>query len=302
MRGRVALPLGVFYTVRMKLLREVLFDAKKNKQPLWHINVASYEQLEAVAQVSQKRNMPFLVGVSEGERTAWGVQRIADLVHMYRLEGVSLYLNADHTHSFEAIQQAVAAGFDEVLFDAGKLSLTENITKTKEVVDWVKSYNAQHGTDVLVEGELGYIGSSSVQLDSLPSDLSAHTTVEELQTFCSSTGVDLIAPAVGNVHGMLKGMPNPPLDMECIHALAAVSPIPLVLHGGSGTDKKQIKDALRAGVLIIHISTEVRVAWRNLLEQSLARHEGDIVPYHILPEVIAGLTQTIERIITDTTS
>ncbi|MCL5011810.1 MAG: class II fructose-bisphosphate aldolase [Patescibacteria group bacterium] len=283
----------------MKSLREVLSDAKKDQHPLLHINVGSYEQLEAVARVSQKRNIPLLVGVSEGERAAWGVKRIADLVRLYRSEGISLYLNADHTHSFEAIKQAVEAGFDEVLFDAGKLSLAENITKTKEVVDWVRGYSSAHNTDILVEGELGYIGSSSVQLDTLPLDLSTHTTVEELQTFCSHTGVDLVAPAVGNIHGMLKGSSNPPLDLERIHALVSASSVPLVLHGGSGTDKKQIRDALQAGVLITHISTEVRVAWRNALEQSLTQHAGDVVPYHILPEVIDALTQTIERIVTD---
>lgn len=277
----------------MKSLREILDDAQKTNQVLWHFNVASYEQLEAVARVSQNKNIPILVGVSEGEREAWGVGHIARLIQLYRAEGVQLFLNADHTHSFEKIQEAVQAGFDEVLFDAGKKELQDNISETKKVVAWVKEYNATQGTDVLVEGELGYIGASSVLLEALPSDVSANTTLTEAQEFCTQTGVDLYAPAVGNIHGMLQGQSNPPLDIERITELSKNISTPIVLHGGSGTPN--IAEAIRAGIRVVHISTELRIAWKEALVSSLAQHSHDIIPYHILPEVVLSLEKAIEE-------
>ncbi len=277
----------------MKSLREVLSDAQKDNHVVWHFNVSSYEHLEAIARVSRKRNIPILVGVSEGEREAWGTSHIAHLIQLYRAEGVQLFLNADHTHSFEKIQEAVEAGFDEVLFDAGKKDLAENISETKKVVAWVKDYNATHGTDVLVEGELGFIGSSSIILDTLPTDMSAHTTLVEAQEFCTQTGVDLYAPALGNVHGMLKEGVNPLLDIERITDLVKSVSLPIVLHGGSGTPN--IKEAIQAGVRVIHISTELRVAWKEGLTSSLLKHGDDIVPYHILPEVVMHIEKVVEE-------
>ncbi|MFA7202028.1 MAG: class II fructose-bisphosphate aldolase [Candidatus Paceibacterota bacterium] len=277
----------------MKSLREILVTAQKNNQIVWHFNVASYEQLEAVARVSQKRNMPFLVGVSEGERTAWGVHRIAHLIQLYRAEGIELFLNADHTHSLEKIQEAVSAGFDEVLFDAGKKNLAENILETKKVVAWVKEYNALHGTDVLVEGELGYIGSSSVLLHELPPDISTQTTLLEAQEFCAQTGVDLYAPALGNIHGILHTGVNPMLNIELLKNLTQNIATPMVLHGGSGTPN--LKEAMRLGVRVIHISTELRIAWREGFVSALAQHPQDIVPYHILPEVVSSIEKIIEE-------
>ena len=277
----------------MKSLRQVLIEAQQNNQVIWHFNVGSYEQLEAVANVSQKRNIPFIIGVSEGEREAWGVSQIAYLVRGYRDKGIPLYLNADHTHSFEKIQVAAQAGFDAVLFDAGKKDLAENISETKKVVDWIKEYNTMQGSDILVEGELGYIGSSSVMLESLPSDMSALTSIADAKMFYEQTGVDLYAPAVGNVHGVLKDGANPSLDIQRINELAKIIPVPMVLHGGSGTPN--IQEAIYAGVRVVHISTELRIAWRKGFESAFVQYPHEIIPYHIIPSVVRTIEHAIEE-------
>ncbi len=277
----------------MKSLRQVLAEAQKNNEVIWHFNVGSYEQLEAIARVSQKRNIPFIIGVSEGERDAWGISQIVYLIRGYRNRGVALYLNADHTHSFEKIQEAVVAGFDAVLFDAGKKDLTENIFETKKIVEWVKEYNTIHGSDVLVEGELGYIGSSSVMLESLPSDMSALTSIADAKMFCEQTGVDLYAPAVGNIHGILKNGTNPLLDIQRINELTKTISVPMVLHGGSGTPN--IKEAIQAGICVVHISTELRIAWRKGFESAFTQYPDEVVPYHIIPSVIQTIEHAIEE-------
>jgi len=254
--------------------------------------------LYGVARASKKYEVPVMVGVSEGERDFWGVARIVALVKQFRSEGVRMYLNADHTHSLERIREAVEAGFDEVLFDAGKEHIEENIADTKHVVEFVHSYNYQNGTDVLVEGELGYIGSGSVLLDSAPKGAALKeedfTTPQEASDFVSRTGVDMLAPAVGNLHGMFSHAPNPAINIPLVGSISKECGVPLVLHGGSGIQKSQIQEAIQEGITVVHISTELRVAWRKGLDLALLSHQKEIAPYKIFPDVEKSLQRIIE--------
>jgi fructose-bisphosphate aldolase class II len=67
--------------------------------------------------------------------------------------------------------------------------------------------------------------------------------------------------------------------------------VPLTLHGGSGTDDGDLRQAIAAGISIIHINTELRVAWRSGLEASLAAQPNQVVPYKILPLVVESVKQ-----------
>jgi fructose-bisphosphate aldolase, class II len=118
-----------------------------------------------------------------------------------------------------------------------------------------------------VEGELRFIGSSSSIHDKIPENMSAMTTPEEASEFVQRTGVDVLAPAVGTMHGMLKSMVNGQakkhVDLARVAAIKRATRIPLTLHGGSGTDDRGFLDAIEAGITIVHINTELRVAWRR---------------------------------------
>jgi fructose-bisphosphate aldolase class II len=284
----------------METLRNIISDAREHGVAVGHFNVSDVAQLNAVVSGMRSSDAPVVIGVSEGESGFWGVAQISALVRSLRkTHNIPLFLNADHTHSFEKIKEAVEAGFDAVLFDAGQDSLEDNIVKTKEVVAFVKEYNAQHGTDVLVEGELGYIGSSSKILESIPEGAAITpedmTGAEEAKRFVSETGVDLLAPAVGNIHGMFKNMPNPNIDIARIKELAEAVPAHLVLHGGSGINNEQFLQAISAGVAMVHVSTELRVAWRKGLNLSLLSKSNEITPYKIYPEVISEVQKVVEQ-------
>ncbi|MEK7089673.1 MAG: class II fructose-bisphosphate aldolase [Patescibacteria group bacterium] len=143
-------------------LIEAIKNAENRKIAIGHFNIGNLEQLKAIAHVGARLNMPIIVGVSESERTYLGVHHVVDFVRSYNDEyakdgGFRLFLNADHTHSFDKVREATEAGFDEVLFDGGKLPFEENIAQTKEAVRIARSINPS----VIVEGELGYIGSAS---------------------------------------------------------------------------------------------------------------------------------------------
>ena len=292
----------------MKSLRQLIEKAEKNKLAIGHFNVSDFEQLKAIAQVGIKLNVPVIVGLSEGEREYFGIHHFRDLVASYNSQygrfktsnGFWLYTNADHTHSFEKLIEAARVGFDMIIFDASRLPLEKNIQLTKQAVTIVKRINPK----IMVEGELGYIGSSSEILKGVPQGAAVRTQdltkPEEAKRFVEETGVDLLAPAVGNIHGMIflkedGNFVNPPLDIERIKKIKEAVKIPLVLHGGSGVSDGDFVAAIEAGVSVIHISTELRLVWRQTLEKALANHQGEVAPYKILPEVLSAMEKLVER-------
>lgn len=283
----------------MKLI-ELIKYAEQKKIAIGHFNVGNLEQLKAIAHIGIKLDVPLIIGVSEGEREYLGVQHIADFVASYnRIHskdgGFHLYLNADHTHSIQKIDEAVRAGFDAVLFDGGKLSLEENIKQTKEAIRIARTTNPS----IVVEGELGYIGSSSEIFSELPQGAAIGekdmTSLEVAKQFVENTGVDLLAPAVGNVHGMFANTNNPHLDIERIKVIKDGIPAGLVLHGGSGVSDEDFVNAINAGISVIHISTELRYIWRKELEEVLRAHPMEIAPSKIMPEVLQAIEEVVEK-------
>jgi fructose-bisphosphate aldolase class II len=278
----------------MKPLQQILSEADQQKVAVGHFNISDLVALKAVYLAARELNVPVIVGVSEGERDFIGVQQIAALVRSIReQDGFPIYLNADHTHSIEKAREAARAGFDSVVFDCSTLPFEENVTKTKQAVTEMKAIHPS----IVVEGELGFIGSSSSIHDKIPENMSPMTTPEQASEFVSGTGVDVLAPAVGNMHGMLKSMVEGTVkkhvDPARIAAIKRATRIPLTLHGGSGTDDQGFLDAIQAGITIIHINTELRVAWRRGMESALAKKPDEVVPYKLLPDVVESVRQVV---------
>lgn len=271
----------------MRALADLLKEAERNKTAIGHFNFAELTVFKATIAAAGDLNVPVILGTSEKEREFLGVELIKNLISGYRISGgisdIQIFFNADHTKSLEKVKEAAEAGYDAVLFDGSELPLEENIRQTKEVVEWVKSKNP----NIVVEGEIGYIGGSSKLLEAVPEGVEM-TSVADAVRFVKETGVDLLAPAVGNIHGMLTTAPEPKLDIERIKAIkealrqAQGKLIPLVLHGASGNTDEDIKAAVKAGISIVHINTEIRAAWRGALEKSLQENPKEIAPYNLL--------------------
>lgn len=250
----------------MRTLREAISDTRARGVAIGHFNVSDSNQLNAIAAAARELTLPVMIGVSEGERAFIGVRQVAALVRSFRDAGQEIYLNADHTKTLEGIAEAIDAGFDEVLFDGSTLPLEENIARAKQAVAIARA----SGRDVLVEGELGYIGSGSSVLEEVPEGAGLDkTTPEQAAQFVHDSGVDMLAPSVGNLHGLIKGG-NPELDIPRIAAVSAAAGVPLVLHGGSGTSDEDFRAAIQAGCAVVHINTEIRVAYREGIAAGLA--------------------------------
>ena len=273
----------------MKTLLETIKDAEARKIAIGHFNISDLTALKAIVAASAELNLPVIIGLSEGERDFVGVKQAMALIKSLREEysaraiNIPIYLNADHTYSLERIKEVVEAGFDSVIFDGAKLSFEENIIRTKEVVRYIKSVRPE----VVVEGELGYIGTSSEILSEIPAGASMEgnlTKPEDAARFVKETGIDMLAPAVGNIHGMFKNIPEPHLDIERIKAIRIAAGVPLVLHGGSGTSDADFTAAINAGISLIHINTEIRLAWRKGIEGSMQMSPDEVAPYKLLKE------------------
>src|SRR6516165_2856331 len=184
----------------MQNLQDTLSQSQKSGVAIGHFNVADLVQLKAVLSAAQELKVPVVVGASEGERAFFGVRQIAALVRSLREEySFPIFLNADHTHSLEAAIEVAKAGFDAVVFDLSALPFEENIRQTKEGVEALKAINPA----ILVEGEIGDIGTGSEIHDKAPDLARGLSSPAEAKEFVESTGVDILAPAVGNMHGML---------------------------------------------------------------------------------------------------
>ena len=279
-------------------LRQSFQTMGEQHRALGHFNFSDLVVLKAIADTARQLNVPVVAGVSEGEREFVGVPQAAALVKSYREEfGQPIYLNADHTHSLEKSIVAARAGFDSIVFDLSQLPFEENAKQTKRAVEALKSINP----DIIVEAEVGYIGSSSTIHDAKPQNLDPLTTPEQAKQFVDETKIDAFAPSVGTTHGMLKSMltgnEHKHLDINRIREIKAATGVFLTLHGGSGTATNELAAGVEAGLNLIHINTELRVAWRRGIEQALAAKPDEVTPYHLLPEAYDNVAAVVRSLL-----
>src|SRR5215468_11084495 len=284
--------IGTLRSTSKDTLRDVLTRLEKEGAGLGHFNVSDQVLMKAVIAAVAETKFPVLIGASEGERDFFGTHQLAALVKSFRQESdLPVFLNADHTHSLGKAIEAANAGFDAVGIDFSALPFEENVARTKETVQAIKAVNPA----ILAEGEIGDIGTGSEIKETVQGG--RLSTPEEARQFVEATGIDILAPAVGNMHGMLKSMvqgkAKKHLNIERIAEIKQATGVFLTLHGGSGTDDEHFRKAIGSGINIIHINTELRVAWRESLEASLGRDSNEVVPYKILRPVVESVKQVV---------
>lgn len=277
----------------MKSLREYITEARTKHSAIGHFNISTLDGVWAVVDAAKELNVPVIIGVSEGERDYVGVSEIAAVVKSIREQrGQAIFLNADHTYSFERVKEAIDAGFDSVIFDGAQLSFEENVAVAKKCVGYARA----SGHDVLVEGELGFIGTSSKILDAIPEGAivgdANMTTPEMALEFVKETGVDMLAPAVGNIHGVVRGG-DPALNSGRVKAISAATGVPLVLHGASGNSADDIRGCIKAGVAIVHVNTELRIAYRSGLIKAFSEHPDEVAPYKYLKSAKLAMQKVV---------
>jgi fructose-bisphosphate aldolase, class II len=274
----------------MKTLRESVHEAKEKHVAIGHFNISNLEGLHGVYNAAKKLNVPVIIGLSEGEEDFVGRNEAVALIKNIReTDQFPIYLNADHHYSFERVKEAIDAGFDSVIIDAADKSFEENVALTKQCVEYARNC----GRDVLVEAELGYIGSGSSIKETIPEGAGIKTKPEEAKKFVEETGIDMLAPSVGSIHGLIKSG-KPHIDTELVKEISSTVGLPLVLHGGSGLRDEDFTNGIQAGISIVHINTEIRVAFTEAVKKHIEEHPTETTPYKILQSGVDAIETVVE--------
>lgn len=262
----------------MTELLDILRVALRSRWATGHFNASESDQFRAIVEAAAELGSPAIIGTSEGEAKHLGRLEAVALRDAFRKEtGIPVFLNADHHKSVKAAKEAIDAGYDSVHIDLSALPYEENLAGVREVVNYARS---KPGARINVEGELGYLrGESKVEQEKIeikPEDL---TDPYQARDFAEKAGINRLAIAVGNSHGISQG--EPALDIERIRAIRKSVPeeVTLVLHGGSGIPDDQIKAAIEAGIANVHINTDIRVAYARGLREALSKNPEETTPY-----------------------
>jgi len=279
----------------MDSLLTYLQKAREAKIAIGHFNISTIETFHAIVGACRETRLPVIIGVSEGEAQFFNIEDVAVLVQRVReKENIPVFLNADHFHDMALIERAARAGFDSILCDFGKLPFDQNCGQTQQATKLARRISR----GILIEGELGYLGSGSEIHQSVPAGAQVlekdFTTPEQAREFQKQAGVDLLSPAVGSFHGMAASA-NEHISIPHIQALREHTDLFLVLHGGSGLSDQDFTNAIQAGINVIHINTELRVLWRKSAMQAFSEHPDEIAPYKLLESVGAVLQKHISE-------
>jgi len=279
----------------MKTLREYIKEAEEKGVAIGHFNISNLEALHGIYAAAKKLNLPIIIGLSEGEESFVGREEGVALIHTFReQDNYPIFLNADHHKSLESVKGCIDAGFDAVIIDGSKLSFEENVKITKECVDYARAITKSTGRDILVEAELGFIGEGSNLKDTVPEGAGILTKPPEAEKFVKMTGIDLFAPSVGSIHGLIKSG-KPHIDTELVAEIKKVTGVPLVLHGGSGLRDEDFTNATVAGISIIHINSEIRLAYEEAVKKFIAENPKEINPSKILQPAVDAIEKIVEN-------
>jgi tagatose 1,6-diphosphate aldolase GatY/KbaY len=167
---------------------------------------------------------------------------------------VQAALHLDHGDSFEMVEECIRAGFTSVMLDYSLRPFAENVEALKQVVAKARPKG------ITVEGEIGCVGKvDDVTVEG--GQTSTLTEPSDAARYAEMTGVDALAVSIGNAHGIYTKLPV--FDFDRLEKIRRAVPVPLVLHGGSGTQPEYIKRAVSLGMAKINVASELCKAFRD---------------------------------------
>jgi fructose-bisphosphate aldolase, class II len=274
----------------LSTLKEILTDARARHYAVPAFDCVEDVFIRAICETAEAWRAPAVLMCLEPDMrgNGWyysaGLARAAAAHHK-----IPVALHLDHATDLETIKLAIELGFTSVMIDGSSLPFEENVRITKATVELA------HPRGISVEAELGKVG--GMDLDDTACADSVLTEPEEVSRFCELTHVDALAVSIGTSHGVYRSLPT--LHIERLKQLNAVSPVPLVLHGGSGTPDDQIRNAVRHGVCKLNIYADCRIAMgRGVTRTAQALRRPDPLPADVFgpirEEISAVVAQKLE--------
>ena len=256
--------------------KEMLTKAKAGKYAVGQFNINNLEWTKSILLTAQELKSPVILGVSEGAgKYMCGYKTIVGMVNgMIEELGITVpvALHLDHG-SYEGAKACINAGFSSIMFDGSSLPIEENIAKTTELV------NACGILGLSLEAEVGSIGGEEDGVDNSDVDESRLYTQpsDVLYVYDQLNPVSpnfTVAAAFGNVHGVYKpgNVKLKPSILGASQEFVAkernlpAKPINFVFHGGSGSSREEIREAISYGAIKMNIDTDTQwAAWNGIL-------------------------------------
>lgn len=268
-------------------LSSVLNKAKQEHYAIPQFNINNLEWAKYILEECQKEKSPVFIGVSTSAAKYMGgyvtvVNLVKGLIKDLNIT-IPVIIHLDHAKTFEDCKKAIDAGFDSIMIDASKSSLEENIKTTNEVIKYSKGQ--------LIEAEIGQIGGTE---DDMTSQV-YYTNTAEAQTFVNNTTIDMLAPALGSVHGIYKGEPK--INFAVMEEISKATNKPLVLHGGSGLSEEIIKTSIACGIAKINFNTELQIAWHKSVLDFISNNKEVYDPRKVIGSGEQALKQVVSKFI-----
>jgi tagatose 1,6-diphosphate aldolase GatY/KbaY len=253
--------------------------ARSEGRALIGFSIYNLEQGLGVVRAAESVGVQVLLQAGSSAFRYAGREPLAALaVGLARSARVPVGVHLDHSTDLAEIDACLRLGYTSVMFDGSGLPLEQNVAMTCEVVRRARRVGAW------VEAELaGIAGDEDASVDAA----AAGTTDPEVAaTFVAATGVDALAVAIGNVHGI--GATPPALDLALLERIAEHVAVPLVLHGVSGLQPADVSAAIALGVAKLNVNTELRRALRDAVIATAADPPpGDSVAGMLGPAIAA---------------
>lgn len=250
-------------------------------------NIHNMEMIQAVLEGAAEENSPVIIQTTPGTLRHAGIKYIvANVKAGAQLYDIPVALHLDHCSSYETTMKCIKEGYTSVMIDGSKLPYKENVKLVKEVV------KVAHSVGVNVEGEIGRIGGTEddIKLDKKEEML---TVPKEAKKFAKSTGIDIMAIAIGTAHGQYDGEPK--LDFNRLENIKKITNTPLVLHGASGVPDESILKAINRGICKVNIATELKIPMAKSIKDCLLNN-----PDLNDPRKYMGLAkESVKRVVID---
>jgi len=267
-------------------IKDIVKEAKNSGYAVGAYNVHNLESVLGVAHAAIKAKSPAVIQVSESAIEYMGLKPITHIVSTVakNIAGKApIALHLDHGKSFDSIFECISAGFTSVHIDASDLPLDENINLTKHVVEVARTKG------VWVQGEVGAMvgghGFKGNKIKKIPL-----ANIEEVVKFVKQTKVNTIAAAVGTAHGIYD---NEDIKLPLLKQIREKVKTPFVLHGGSGVENKKIKQAIKQGVNIINIGSDIKVAFCQALIINCLKNRKETDPRNLLKPTINAVEKVV---------
>ncbi len=244
-------------------MKEILGKAYANGYGVGGFDAFDSISIMAALEECRARKSPVVLICASIEYAALGPRGVAETAKsLSDMMEMDVCLHLDHGESYDVVVEAIRGGFSSVMIDGSRLPFGENVAATRRVVEYA------HSKGIHVEAELGAVGRIGMETHE-GAHGSSFTDPGQAAEFVERTGCDYLAVSIGNAHGLYTAAPS--FDFDCLAAIRKAVPVPLVLHGGSGTPEDQLKKAVSLGMAKVNVASEIGQAFTRAYESAVAK-------------------------------